>query len=57
MTLNEKKAYIREMGKTALVEELVTNGDFDVETAVDYVYDMITLTNAEFRLKYLGSDN
>lgn len=54
MTMTEKKAYIQEMNQAPMVKELVVNGDFEVEVAVDYVYDMITLTTAEFRMKYFG---
>ena len=54
MTMNEKKTYILGMNKAHLVKELVVNGNFEVEAAVDYVYDKITLTTEEFRMKYFG---
>lgn len=54
MTMNEKKTYIFGMNKAHLVKELVVNGNFEVEAAVDYVYDKITLTTEEFRMKYFG---
>lgn len=54
MTMNDKKAYIAEMNKAHLVKELVVNGGWEVEDAVNWVYDEITLTTAEFRMKYFG---
>lgn len=54
MTMNEKKSYILEMNKAHLVKELVSGLDMEVKDAVDYVYDEITLTTAEFRMKYFG---
>ena len=53
MTISEKKAYILEKGRAAMVAELVQYG-CDIESAVDYVYDGLTLTNDEFRMKYYG---
>lgn len=53
MKINEMKEFIKENGKAHLVKELVTGMDMDVESAVEYVYDMITLTRKEFASKYL----
>ena len=53
MKINEMKEFIKENGKAHLVKELVTGMDMDVESAVEYVYDMITLTREEFASKYL----
>ena len=53
MKINEMKEFIKENGKAHLVKELVTGIDMDVESAVEYVYDMITLTRKEFASKYL----
>ena len=50
--INEKKAYIKEAGKCNRVRELVDGLDMEVTDAVDYVYDMLTLTNDEFAHKY-----
>ena len=54
MKINEMKEFIKENGKAHLVKELVTGMDMDVESAVEYVYDMITLTRKEFENKYIG---
>ena len=54
MTTNEKKAYILAMEKAHLVRELVINGGFEIEVAVEHVHDEITLTTEEFRMKYFG---
>lgn len=53
MKINEMKELIKENGKAHLVKELVTGMDMDVESAVEYVYDTITLTREEFASKYL----
>lgn len=53
MKINEMKEFIKKNGKAHLVKELVTGMDMDVESAVEYVYDMITLTRKEFASKYL----
>lgn len=53
MKINEMKEFIKENGKAHLVKELVTGMDMDVESAVEYVYDTITLTREEFASKYL----
>ena len=53
MKINEMKEFIKENGKAHLVKELVTGMDMDVESAVEYVYDMITVTRKEFASKYL----
>ena len=45
-TLESMKQFIRENNFTALVNELVT--------AVEYVYDMKTLSKAQFASKYFG---
>lgn len=54
MKTNEMKELIKRNGKVHLVKELVTGMDMDVESAVEYVYDMITLTRKEFANKYIG---
>lgn len=43
-TLESMKQFIRENNFTALVNELVTGADMDVADAVEYVYDMKTLS-------------
>lgn len=53
MTITEKKAYIKDMNRASMVAELVQIG-CDIEEAVDYVYDGLTMTTAEFRMKYYG---
>lgn len=54
MKINEMKEFIKKNGKAHLVKELVTGMGMDVESAVEYVYDMITLTREEFANKYIG---
>lgn len=51
--LESMKQFIRENNFTALVNELVTGADMDVADAVD-VYDMKTLSKAQFASKYFG---
>lgn len=53
-TLESMKQFIRENNFTALVNELVTGADMDVADAVEYVYDMKTLSKAQFARKYFG---
>lgn len=53
MKTNEMKELIKRNGKAHLVKELVTGMDMDVESAIEYVYDMITLTRKEFANKYI----
>lgn len=52
MTFEMKKAYLKEINAAKLVKEFVQGGGLDVEDAVDYVYDMKTLSREEFRQKY-----
>lgn len=52
--LEAMKSYIREHNFTGLVNELVTGADMDVADAVEYVYDMKTLSKARFASKYFG---
>ena len=52
MKLEAMKSYIRENNLTHLVKELVTGADMDVASAVEYVYDMKTLSKAQFASKY-----
>lgn len=52
--LDAMKSYIREHNFTGLVKELVTGADMDVASAVKYVYDMKTLSKAQFASKYFG---
>lgn len=52
--LEMMKQYIRENNLTHLVKELVTETDMDVASAVEYVYDMKTLSKAQFASKYFG---
>ena len=47
-TLESMKQFIRENN------ELVTGADMDVADAVEYVYDMKTLSKAQFASKYFG---
>lgn len=53
-TLESMKQFIRENNFTALVNELVTGADMDVADAVEYVYNMKTLSKAQFASKYFG---
>lgn len=53
-TLESMKSFIREHNFTSLVNELVVGADMDVASAVEYVYDMKTLTKAQFASKYLA---
>lgn len=53
-TLEAMKSYIREHNFTCLVNELVTGADMDVADAIEYVYDMKTLSKAQFASKYFG---
>ena len=50
-TVEEMKTYIKENGYTRFVCELRSAG-FDLEEAVEYVYDQHTLTREDFRAKY-----
>lgn len=52
-TIEIKKNYIRKIGATGLVKELVSGNDMAVADAVDYVYDMKTLSTEAFVEKYL----
>lgn len=52
--LDAMKSYIREHNFTGLVNELVTGADMDVASAVEYVYDMKTLSKAQFASKCFG---
>lgn len=52
--LESMKSYIREHNFAGLVKELVVGLDMDVASAVEYVYDMKTLSKAEFAGKYIG---
>ena len=52
--MKNMKSYIRENNLTHLVKELVTETDMDVASAVEYVYDMKTLSKAQFASKYFG---
>ncbi len=52
MTIEMKKAYLKEINAAKLVKEFVEGGGLDVSDAVDYVYDMKTLSREEFRQKY-----
>lgn len=54
MKLEAMKSYIRENNLTHLVKELVTGADMDVASAVEYVYDMKTLSKSQFASKYFG---
>ena len=54
MELEAMKSYIRENILTHLVKELVTETDMDVASAVEYVYDMKTLSKTQFASKYFG---
>lgn len=49
--LEAMKNYIRDHNKTHLVRELVNSG-WNVDGAIEYVYDGATLTNTEFIAKY-----
>ena len=48
----EMKAYIKEAGKCSLVAELVEGNGTEIEAAVEYVYDMLTLSRQEFGRKH-----
>lgn len=48
-----KKEFIKENNLTAMVRELVDGFGMNSEDAIDYVYDMKTMTNEEFSKKYL----
>lgn len=52
MTIEMKKAYMKENNFAGLVRELVEGGGLEVQDAVEYVYDMKTLSRDEFRQKY-----
>lgn len=53
-SLESMKSYVREHNFTNLVKELVIGLDMDAASAVEYVYDMKTLSKAEFARKYIG---
>lgn len=53
MTREELKNWARETGNVKLVAELVEGG-YDIDSALEYVWDMKHLTNDEFRVKYFG---
>ena len=52
MTIAEMKTFIKSSGSAHLVKELVENLNMDVEGAVSYVYDTLTLTKEQFVAKY-----
>lgn len=54
MTREELKNWARETGKVKLVRELVENGGFDIDSALQWVWDGENLTKDEFRNKYFG---
>lgn len=47
-----KKEFIKENNLTAMVRELVDGLGMNSEDAIDYVYDMKTMSNEEFTKKY-----
>lgn len=54
MTIEMKKAYLKENGWAKLVRELVEGGGWEVEDAVEHIYDSKTLTREEFFAKYFA---
>ena len=48
-----KKEFIKENNLTAMVRELVDGLGMSSADAIDYVYDIKTMTNEEFSKKYL----
>lgn len=53
MTREELKAWARKTGSVELVAELVQGG-WDLDAALEWVYDMKNLTKEEFKAKYFG---
>lgn len=53
MTREEYKAWAKENNSVKLVTELVTAG-YDLDYALEYVYDAKKLSKDEFRTKYFG---
>ena len=53
-TVDEMKEFIKAEGKAHLVKELITGLEVTVESAVEYVYDTLTLSNEQFRTKYFN---
>ena len=51
--VEQMKAWARENGKVKLVAELV-EAEWDLEAALELVYDGETLTKEEFKAKYFG---
>lgn len=51
-TIEDMKQFIKNSGKASSVEELVRSGEWDVNDAIEYVYDRLTLTRKEFLSKY-----
>lgn len=52
-TEDMKKEFIKENNLTAMVRELVDGLGMNSVDAIDYVYDMKTMSNEEFAKKYL----
>lgn len=52
MTGTMKKEFIKNNNLTAMVRELVEGLDMSSAGAIDYVYDMETMSNEEFAEKY-----
>ena len=50
-----KKEFIKSNNLTAMVRELVDGLGMSSADAIDYVYDMKTMSNKEFAEKYLKS--
>ena len=48
-----KKEFIKNNNLTAMVRELVEGLGMNSADAIDYVYDMKTMSNEEFAEKYL----
>lgn len=48
-----KKEYIKNNNLTGMVRELVEGLGMNSADAIDYVYDMKTMSNEEFSKKYL----
>lgn len=48
-----KKEFIKNNNLTGMVRELVEGLGMNSVDAIDYVYDMKTMTNEEFSKKYL----
>lgn len=53
MTREELKEWARKTGNVELVAELV-HGGWNLDGALEWVYDMKNLTKEEFRVKYFG---